>query len=120
LHSGLPISVVDLDRIEEPLRIAIAAPDASYVFNRSGQEIELKGLLCLHDREGPCANAVKDSQRTKTSEHTRRTLSVVWGTRSLREQTLAAGAWYRQLLARAEASTLDCETRASESSPQSD
>ncbi|MBL4687596.1 MAG: hypothetical protein JKY37_23575, partial [Nannocystaceae bacterium] len=60
LHSRLPISVVDLDRVHAPLRLAIAGDDASYVFNPSGQEIRLTGLLCLHDAEGPCANAVKD------------------------------------------------------------
>src|SRR5262245_43574793 len=31
-HSGLPISVVDLDRAREPLRVGIAPAGASYVF----------------------------------------------------------------------------------------
>ena len=82
LHSGLPISVVDLDRAAAPLSVAIADADASYVFNASGQEIRLGGLLCLHDAEGPCANAVKDSQRTKTHDGTTRTLSLVWGAKA--------------------------------------
>ena len=42
-----------------------------------GQEIRIDGLVCLFDAEGPCANAVKDSQRTKTSDATTRTLSAV-------------------------------------------
>src|ERR687884_714148 len=33
LHSGFPISVVDLDRARGPFRIAIAPDGASYVFN---------------------------------------------------------------------------------------
>ena len=37
LHSGLPISVVDLDRAPAPFRIALAAADSRYVFNASGQ-----------------------------------------------------------------------------------
>jgi DNA/RNA-binding domain of Phe-tRNA-synthetase-like protein len=47
LHSGFPISVVDLARAREPFRIGIAPPGASYVFNASGQTIDLAGLLCL-------------------------------------------------------------------------
>jgi DNA/RNA-binding domain of Phe-tRNA-synthetase-like protein len=98
LHSGLPISVVDLDRVREPLRVGIAPPGASYIFNASGQTIDLGGLLCLFDAEGPCANAVKDSQRTKTGAETRRTLSLIWGTSALPGRTEAAVDWYRRLL----------------------
>src|SRR5690349_5143150 len=83
LHSGLPISVVDLGRACDPFRVGLAPAGASYVFNASGQTIDLGGLLCLFDAEGPCGNAVKDAQRTKTGPDTRRTLSVVWGTVSL-------------------------------------
>ena len=98
LHSGLPISVVDLDRAREPFRIGIAPVDTSYVFNATGQTIKLDGLVCLFDAEGPCANAVKDCQRTKTNESTRRTLSVIWGTVELPGHTDATFAWYRELL----------------------
>jgi DNA/RNA-binding domain of Phe-tRNA-synthetase-like protein len=98
LHSGLPISVVDLDRVKLPLRIGIAPEGARYVFNASGQEIDLTGLLCLFDAEGPCANAVKDSQRTKTSGATKRTLSVIWGTTALPGRAEACERWYRSLL----------------------
>ncbi len=98
LWSGIPISVVDADRISAPLSVAIAPTGAKYVFNRSGQELDLGGLLCLSDAEGPCANAVKDSQRTKTHEGTRRTLSLLWGTNALEGRTARAAAWYRSLL----------------------
>ena len=104
LHSGIPISVVDLDRAESPLRVGLAEPDASYVFNATGQEIALGGLLCLHDEKGPCANAVKDAQRTKTNEHSTRTLSLIWAHRELSERADRALAWYRELLERAGAS----------------
>ena len=53
LHSGLPISVVDLDRCRAPLRVDVPPTGSSYVFNRSGQEIDVAGLLCLHDADGP-------------------------------------------------------------------
>lgn len=105
LHSGLPISVVDLDRVKPPLRLGLAPEGARYVFNASGQEIDLAGLLCLFDAEGPCANAVKDSQRTKTHEGTRRTLSIVWGTTALPGRAEACATWYRALLDRLGAAT---------------
>jgi DNA/RNA-binding domain of Phe-tRNA-synthetase-like protein len=100
LQSGLPISVVDLGRARAPLRIGVAPAGAQYVFNASGQSIDLAGLLCLFDAEGPCANAVKDAQRTKTDAGTRDTLSVLWGTRALPGRSEAAFAWYRALLER--------------------
>lgn len=104
LHSGLPISVIDLARAAPPLRIGLAPEGASYVFNATGQTIELGGLLCVHDAEGPCANAVKDAQRTKTQAATRHTLSIVWSTRALPGRLEQALAWYRELLERAGAS----------------
>lgn len=109
LHSGLPISVIDLDRAKEALRIAVAPPDTRYVFNASGQEIDLGGLLCLWDEDGPCANAVKDAQRTKTSPATRRTLSVLWGTNALPGRAREAASWYRSLLAAMGAATVDAQ-----------
>ncbi|HEY7327064.1 MAG TPA: phenylalanine--tRNA ligase beta subunit-related protein [Gemmataceae bacterium] len=98
LHSGLPISVVDLDRAREPFRVGIAPASATYVFNASGQTIDLAGLLCLFDVEGPCANAVKDAQRTKTTTETWRTLSVIWGTKALADRAAQTETWYRSLL----------------------
>ncbi len=109
LHSGLPISVVDLDLARAPLSIAIATAGSIYVFNRSGQTIELDGLLCLFDAEGPCANAVKDAQRTKTHEGTRRTFSVVWGTSELAGRAEVVARWYRELLAEVGARTSDAQ-----------
>jgi DNA/RNA-binding domain of Phe-tRNA-synthetase-like protein len=98
LHSGLPISVVDLDRAREPLHVGVAPAGASYVFNASGQTIDLDGLLCLFDAEGPCANAVKDAQRTKTTPQTRRALSLIWGTKAIAGRAAQAATWYRRLL----------------------
>jgi DNA/RNA-binding domain of Phe-tRNA-synthetase-like protein len=99
LHSGLPISVVDLDRAKSPFRVEVAPAGARYVFNSSGQEIDISGLVCLFDAEGASANAVKDSQRTKTHEGTTRTLSILWGSVSLPGRAAEAAAWYRSLLA---------------------
>jgi DNA/RNA-binding domain of Phe-tRNA-synthetase-like protein len=98
LHSGLPISVVDLERATAPFRIGVAPEGTSYVFNASGQEIDVGGLLRLFDAEGACANAVRDSQRTKTRAETRATLSVVWGCTGFEERLAIAERWYRELL----------------------
>lgn len=98
LHSGLPISVVDMDRAKAPLRVGVAPAGSRYVFNASGQEIDLEGLVCLFDADGPCANAVKDAQRTKTHAGTTRSLSILWGTKALPSRAADVAAWYRKLL----------------------
>jgi DNA/RNA-binding domain of Phe-tRNA-synthetase-like protein len=105
LHSGLPITVVDLARASAPFRIATAGPAARYAFNPSGQEIDLAGLVCLYDSDGPCGNAVKDAQRTKTDEATERTVSIVWGVAGHERRGDEAVGWYRALLERAGAAT---------------
>jgi DNA/RNA-binding domain of Phe-tRNA-synthetase-like protein len=98
LHSGLPISVIDLELAHPPLRVGLAEPGSAYVFNPAGQTIAVGGLLCLFDAEGPCAGPVKDSQRTKTRGETRRTLSLIWGTNRLPGRAEEAQRWYHQLL----------------------
>lgn len=95
--TGLPASVLDLDKLTAPLAVRVAG-DEPYVFNASGQVIDVRGLLCLFDAAGPCANAVKDSQRTKTGPGTTRTLCVVWGTNREPGRAAAAGAWWRRAL----------------------
>lgn len=97
LHSGFPISVVDLDRTRGDLAIRLGRPGETYVFNASGQTIDVEGLVVLADAEGPTANAVKDAQRTKTGPATTRTLSVLWGTAADRARLEEAASWYRAL-----------------------
>ncbi len=98
LHSGLPISVVDLGRAAVPLSIRLGSEGETYVFNASGQTIDIAGLLVLCDAAGPCANAVKDAQRTKTHDGTTRTLSVIWGCTGYRDHTDRALAYYLELV----------------------
>ena len=98
LHSGLPISVVDLDRARAPLTVDVGGEDDAYVFNASGQEIRLKGLIGLRDADGFCANPVRDSQRTKTHGGTTRTLSVVWAPDALADRLATALDWYAGLV----------------------
>jgi DNA/RNA-binding domain of Phe-tRNA-synthetase-like protein len=101
LHSGLPISIVDLERTTPPLGVDVAAAGAEYVFNASGQTIDVAGLPCLRDGAGPCANAVKDAQRSKTSAATVRVLAVVWGTSTgPGNYARAAAEWLGEVLTR--------------------
>jgi DNA/RNA-binding domain of Phe-tRNA-synthetase-like protein len=99
LFSGLPISLIDLDRVVGDLRIQVCPPSTSYAFNPSGQVIDASGLLAVFDREGPTGTPVKDAQRTKTHDDTRTTLAVLWGTNALPGRTEQATRWYRELVA---------------------
>jgi DNA/RNA-binding domain of Phe-tRNA-synthetase-like protein len=99
LHAGLPISLVDVDRLDGGhLTIRVAPPDTSYVFNPSGQTIDAGGLLCLLDAQGPSGTPVKDAQRTKTHDGTVAALAIVWGTRALPGWTIRTTRWYRELV----------------------
>ena len=108
LHSGLPISVIDLDKTEGSLTLKLCEPDTSYVFNPTGQTIDISGLISLHDELGPCAGPVKDSQRTKTHDGTQRTLSIIWGTTALPGRATDSFTWYKSLLEGAGASITHC------------
>lgn len=105
-HTGLPISVVDVARTSGGLRVAVPE-QGSYVFNASGQEIRLDGLLCLFDGTGPIANSVKDSHGTKTSPETRETLSVVWAPATRPGHVRASLEWYASLLENSGATSVD-------------
>ena len=98
LRSGLPISVVDVDKLAGDLAITVAPAGTTYVFNPSGQVIDASHLLALCDAEGVSGTPVKDAQRTKTSDATRAALSIVWGTSALPGRTREATAWYRELV----------------------
>lgn len=98
LHSGLPISVIDLDLAQAPYQIKILPDKVSYVFNPSGQELDLQGLVCFWDAQGPCGSPVKDSQRTKTHGETRRTLVIIWGCQEAPERVEATRQLYQELL----------------------
>jgi len=121
LHSGFPISVVDLDRTRGALTVRLGRPGESYVFNATGQTIDIEGLLVLCDEDGPSANAVKDAQRTKTHDATTHTLSILWGTQADAGARLAAtAAWYRSLVeTNLGAATFAAETSSSSGSDAS-
>lgn len=111
LHSGLAISVVDAERLNGALQVRLADPEARYVFNPAGQELDAAGLLCLHDADGPCANAVKDAQRTKLSTGSRSGLWLIWGTRAVPEAGTRAAAFARELLEKLSARVEEVQLR---------
>jgi len=103
LESLLPISVVDLDRAGGA-RFAVrrGREGESYVFNPSGQVLQLRDLLlgARLPEDSPCASPIKDCQATKTHEGTTRVLGLVYSPESLATQALDAAARMAALLER--------------------
>lgn len=86
LQSGLPISLVSLDRVGPQLAIRFGRPGERYVFNRAGQELSLDGLLCLcAEREGvaePVGTPVKDSLQAKVDEADRHVAACIYASQA--------------------------------------
>jgi len=85
LESGYPGSIFDMDRSGEVLLLRRGLPGESYVFNPSGQSIDLADLLLLCRRQGetwePCGNPVKDAMATKIGEGSRHVIAVLYAPR---------------------------------------
>jgi DNA/RNA-binding domain of Phe-tRNA-synthetase-like protein len=86
LESGLPISLLDLDAVGANPELRYGVEGERYVFNSAGQEIELKGLVCVCRAEDgtsvPLGNAIKDSMAGKLKDSTRDVIGVVYGTQA--------------------------------------
>ena len=106
LHSGIPISVVDRERLGGQLRVDVAEKGESYIFNASEQVLDLSGLICLFDGKGPCANAVKDSQRTKTHSNTREVVFLFWSPTQHASRADLASEWMQEWLSSVGANVL--------------
>ena len=82
LRSGLPISLVSLDRVGPHLELRFGRPGERYVFNHAGQELMLDGLLCLCAARGgqstPVGTPVKDSMAAKVDETDRELLACFY------------------------------------------
>ena len=72
LMTGWPMSVLDLPRAlgdTDALEVRFGRPDERYVFNASGQEISLRGLLSVGQAEGVLiGNPVRDAMTAKTND----------------------------------------------------
>ncbi len=82
LDSGLPISVLDRGEFDAAPVLRFGEADERYVFNPSGQEIALAGLLVVCDGDVPRGTPVKDSMATKVGPATRDVLAVIYGARA--------------------------------------
>ena len=93
-HSGLPISVVDGELLDGPLKIRWCPKETRYQFNPSGQLIDASGLVALCDKVGVSGTPVKDSQRTKTSPETTKLVVVLWAPRAAEAHGRSVLNWY--------------------------
>jgi hypothetical protein len=82
LEWGYPASIFDLELCGSSLLLRRGLAGESYVFNPSGQNIDLKDLLCVCRLENeawlPCGNPVKDAMATKIRESTQGLAAVVY------------------------------------------
>jgi hypothetical protein len=82
LAHGYPASVFDIERSGPDLLLRRGTAGESYVFNPSGQRIDLEDLLCLCRRSAsgwePCGTPVKDAMITKVGESTRGVVAVIY------------------------------------------
>ena len=82
LASGLPGSIFDADIAGIHLLIRRGRPGEAYVFNHSGQTIDLQDLLLVCRRTDvgwePCGNSVKDAMTTKIHEQTTNVVAVLY------------------------------------------
>ncbi len=76
LLTALPVSLLDLDVLGNNTVIRYGKKNENYVFNFSGQTIDLEGLICICREENnsittPLGNPVKDSMEAKISKETK-------------------------------------------------
>jgi DNA/RNA-binding domain of Phe-tRNA-synthetase-like protein len=116
LEWGYPASVFDMAKTGMELLLRRGAAGESYVFNSSGQMIELEDLLvvCRRGAAGqasgwePCGNPVKDAMDTKVFEEARNVIAIVYAPASDgRERLESCASRFAELL--------ETECRAAES-----
>jgi DNA/RNA-binding domain of Phe-tRNA-synthetase-like protein len=111
LTSGLPGSIFDADLTGPALFLRHGLPGEAYVFNPSGQSIDLEDLVVVC-RAGerswePCGSPIKDSMTTKVRADTRNVIAVLYAPRSL--GTAVAMLWGERF---AELLATSCRARA--------
>ncbi len=96
LEWGYPASIFDMDLCGTTLLLRRGMQGETYIFNPSGQIIDLRDLLCVCRAEGsswlPCGNPVKDAMATKTREITRNVAAVIYAPASEPRTELDAAA----------------------------
>ncbi len=75
----LPISTLDLNQTGDNIVIKVGLQGEKYIFNKSGQELDLKGLITVcNSKEEPLGTPVKDSMLGKTTENTSDIVVVIY------------------------------------------
>ena len=94
LATGLPVSMFDADKLGTPAVVRFGRPGESYVFNASGQSMDVSGIpvICRGSTDEPVGNAVKDSMLAKVGFETRNVLAVVYGSTKLGDGLLDVAA----------------------------
>ncbi|MHB8968962.1 MAG: hypothetical protein ACYC3X_02675 [Pirellulaceae bacterium] len=86
LSSGLPISLLSLERAGSALLVRYGAPCERFVFNASAQELDVEGLLSICRYEGlrtiPIGTPVKDSQFAKVVAGDQHVLACLYAPQS--------------------------------------
>ena len=93
LESLLPISIVDVDRARtRDFRVRRGRAGETYVFNASGQVIDLEDLLLVSGlpSDEPFLSPVKDCEATKTRVDTREAFAVVYAPAGMQGPALVA------------------------------
>ena len=81
---GIPISMLDRDAFSHRLVIRLGNPSESYVFNTSGQSLELENLVVVcggENGEKPLGSPVKDSMAGKIHETVSRIVCILYAPR---------------------------------------
>ena len=82
LRSGLPISLVATLRLGQPMSIRYGRPGESFVFNQSGQSLDVNGLIVMcqtaDGQSQPVGSPVKDSQLAKVTSEDSRVLACIY------------------------------------------
>lgn len=96
LEWGYPASIFDVELCGIALLLRRGVAGESYIFNPSGQCIDVQDLLCVCRAEGdswvPCGNPVKDAMATKTRESTRDVAAVIYAPAAYHGSNLEAAA----------------------------
>jgi DNA/RNA-binding domain of Phe-tRNA-synthetase-like protein len=96
LEWGYPASIFDMDLSGSELMLRRGTAGESYIFNPSGQSIDLEDLICTCRMEEetwrPCGNPVKDAMATKVRESTRNIVAVIYAPASEPQTDLEAAA----------------------------
>jgi DNA/RNA-binding domain of Phe-tRNA-synthetase-like protein len=100
LGTALPISMFDADKLGTPVVIRFGHPDERYIFNASGQSMDVSGIPVISRAatDEPVGNAVKDSMLAKVAPETRNVLVVIYGSTKLGDDLLESAARELQTL----------------------